>query len=186
MLPYWFGVFASRAAPCLRLAVLPANGAEDQLRALPEGEAAAVAAAAGADAAAVPSFQNLRSAAAAHMRAHAADFRDFVLEGDVAQGGDGASGDDVFEAYCVEVESTAAWGGHVEIQALSRALKAHVQVFSVGMGVLEVGEEHKGQGPTLRVCYLRHAYGLGEHYNSVGPRTEDAGGSDAEDGEEGS
>lgn len=24
-----------------------------------------------------------------------------------------------------------------------------------------------GSGPTLRVCYLRHAYGLGEHYNSV-------------------
>ena len=23
-------------------------------------------------------------------------------------------------------------------------------------------------GEPLRVCYLRHAYGMGEHYNSIG------------------
>lgn len=26
-----------------------------------------------------------------------------------------------------------------------------------------------GTGRTLRLCYLRHAYGLGEHYESVVP-----------------
>ena len=26
-----------------------------------------------------------------------------------------------------------------------------------------------GKGDTLHLCYLRHAFGLGEHYNSVQP-----------------
>ena len=48
-----------------------------------------------------------------------------------------------------------------------------------------------GSGRTLRVCYLRHAYGLGEHYESVVPglvapedEDDDDGEADA-DGEEG-
>lgn len=44
-------------------------------------------------------------------------------------------------------------------------------------------------GPPLRVCYQRHAYGLGEHYNSVVPGeaedTEEEAEAEAEDGDEG-
>jgi OTU domain-containing protein 6 len=40
-----------------------------------------------------------------------------------------------------------------------------------------------GAGPTLRVCFLRHAYGLGAHYNSVGPAGADAGAEQAQEGE---
>ncbi len=36
------------------------------------------------------------------------------------------------------------------------------------MDGLALGEEFADNG-TLQVCYLRHAYGLGEHYNSVKP-----------------
>jgi OTU domain-containing protein 6 len=118
------------------------------------------------------------------MRAHADHFRDFVLAMDTADGAV-AEGEDVFEAYCAEVEGSAAWGGQVEIQALSAALRAHVQVFAVGMPALEVGEEFEGEGggPTLRVCYLRHAYGLGEHYNSVVGAAPRGGGGGGEAGE---
>lgn len=49
------------------------------------------------------------------------------------------------------------------------------------MPTLELGEEYKGQGPTLRVCYLRHAYGLGEHYNSVVPDSGEEEGGDEEE-----
>ncbi len=35
------------------------------------------------------------------------------------------------------------------------------------------GEEKGGEDGALRVCYLRHAYGLGEHYNSVIPAEEE-------------
>lgn len=46
----------------------------------------------------------------------------------------------------------------------------HIVVYAAGMPPLELGAEHAAAGrPTLRLCYLRHAYGLGEHYNSVGP-----------------
>ena len=110
----------------------------------------------------------LRQTTARHMRANAEHFKHFVIEADTADGSV-ADGDDAFEAYCTEVESTAAWGGQVEIQALAQALKAHVRVYSVGMPVLDAGDEFKGVGPTLTLCYLRHAYGLGEHYNSVVP-----------------
>jgi OTU domain-containing protein 6 len=37
------------------------------------------------------------------------------------------------------------------------------------MAVQTVGEEHEGRGPPLQVCYLQHAFGLGQHYNSLKP-----------------
>lgn len=140
---------------------------EDQMLGLADGGSAALAAAGCEDSL---SFLALRTIAADHMRANADHFRHFIGEGDAAVviEGEGDAAETAYEAYCNEVETTAAWGGHVEIEALSRALKTHIQVFSVGLPVLEMGEEFKGDGrPTLQLCYLRHAYGLGEHYNSV-------------------
>ncbi|PRW59631.1 OTU domain-containing 6B-like [Chlorella sorokiniana] len=138
---------------------------EDQLQRLPEGVAPPPADA-GEDEEDELNFLLLRQRAAAYMRAHADHFKPFVLEEDLAAS---AGGDDAFEAYCSELEGTAAWGGQVELQALAQALQSHIQVFSVGLPVLELGEEFKGTGRTLRLCYLRHAYGLGEHYESVVP-----------------
>ena len=49
-----------------------------------------------------------------------------------------------FEAYCREVEETAAWGGQIELQALAQALERHILVHCVGLPVLELGTEYKG------------------------------------------
>lgn len=153
---------------------------------LSDGGATALAAAGSED---TLSFLTLRRVAAEHMRANADHFRHFIGEEDAAAAAtdEGSDADTTYETYCNEVESTAAWGGQVEIEALSRALKTHIQVFSVGLPVLEMGEEFKGDGrPTLQLCYLRHAYGLGEHYNSVMPRKKRVtfeGESDEEDSE---
>ena len=68
-----------------------------------------------------------------------------------------------YKAYCDEVERTAAWGGHVELQALSQALGLHVRVHSADGPCVDVGEAH---ADTVDVCYLRHSCALGEHYNS--------------------
>jgi OTU domain-containing protein 6 len=68
-----------------------------------------------------------------------------------------------YRAYCDEVERTAAWGGHVELQALSHALGLHVRVHSADGPCVEVGPEH---ADTVNVCYLKHSCALGEHYNS--------------------
>ena len=48
-------------------------------------------------------------------------------------------------------------------------LQGHMGIQSTGSGILGYNCAHAGSGRTLRVCYLRHAYGLGEHYNSVRP-----------------
>lgn len=105
----------------------------------------------------------LRAAAAAFMRRHAADFQPFIVDGDAA-----ASESDPFEAYCRSVESvtTAVWGGQLELRALAAALGRSITVYSAGLPTVRMGEE--GPAPALRVAYLRHAYGLGEHYNSLG------------------
>lgn len=130
----------------------------------------------------------LRAMAADYMRQHRDDFAPFIEEND-----EGATVD--FEDYCVEIESTAAWGGQLELGALARALQKHIKVYAVGMPVVEVchraagccactlltnglgpwhfsclqmGDQFARDGvPPIQLSYHRHAYGLGEHYNSL-------------------
>jgi hypothetical protein len=74
-----------------------------------------------------------------------------------------------FEKYCFTLETTAAWGGHLELTALAAALQRQIKVHAVGMPTVTIGDEYAGEGkaPALELCYLRHAFGLGEHYNST-------------------
>eukprot|EP00798_Chlamydomonas_sp_ICE-L_P026151 gene26150-11875_t len=88
------------------------------------------------------SFLDLRSMAAARIRGNMDEFIPFVY--DDAEPGEPA---EQLEAYCEKLESTAVWGGQLELQALSQSLKREIKVFTV--------------------CYMRHAFGLGEHYNSL-------------------
>ena len=111
-------------------------------------------------------FQSLRSICAKSLRERRSEFEAFVAEADVSKRMDDC---DPFEAYCQEVENTAAWGGHVEVQALSKALKLHIRIFRTGSSVVSVGELYAGDNTTLNICYLQHAFGLGEHYNSTRP-----------------
>ncbi|CAL5229542.1 g12889 [Coccomyxa viridis] len=106
----------------------------------------------------------IRAKAAAYMRAHPDQFIPFMAEAtdDSAEGSEAR-----FEEYCKEVEKSAAWGGQLELEALSRAYERHITVYSVGMPPVEMGKEFGDDQDGLRLCYLRHAYGLGEHYNSV-------------------
>ena len=73
------------------------------------------------------------------------------------------------------MEETACWGGQIEIQALSDALRTPVEVYAAGQPVLTMGEAYGGgvsgvEGlQPLRVSYHRKYYTLGEHYNSVVP-----------------
>jgi OTU domain-containing protein 6 len=112
-------------------------------------------------------FQSLRSICAKSLRERRTEFEAFVVEADVSNSS--ADDADSFEAYCREIENTAAWGGHVEIQALSKALKIHIRIFRTGSSVISVGEQYAGENTTLNICYLQHAFGLGEHYNSTRP-----------------
>lgn len=101
------------------------------------------------------SFEALRKLAAAEMRSHADVYLPFF--GDSSEGS--------FLEHCDKVESTAEWGGELEIQALSRQLQRTIIIYSVDLGENFVGEMF--DGAPLRLCFMRHAYQLGAHYNSV-------------------
>ncbi|KAG2325359.1 hypothetical protein Bca52824_008087 [Brassica carinata] len=110
-------------------------------------------------------YQKLREMAAAYMREHKTDFIPFFLSETESES---ESAEERFEKYCSEVESTAAWGGQLELGALTHCLRKHIMVFSGSFPDVEMGKEYKsGNGSSLMLSYHRHAFGLGEHYNSV-------------------
>ena len=43
------------------------------------------------------------------------------------------------------MEKSAAWGGQLELEALSRAYERHITVYSVGMPPVEMGKEFGGK-----------------------------------------
>ena len=77
--------------------------------------------------------------------------------------------DSVWSTYLSDVESTAAWGGQLELQALATGLRVPIEVFTANAPSVTMGESFVGEngGAALRVCHHRHAFGLGEHYNSA-------------------
>ncbi|TNN85699.1 OTU domain-containing protein 6B [Liparis tanakae] len=105
--------------------------------------------------------KDLRSSSAEHMRGHADDFLPFLTNTNT---GDMYTTDE-FEKYCSDVEHTAAWGGQLELQALTQVLHLPIEVIQADSATIKIGEEFESQPITL--VYMRHAYGLGEHYNSV-------------------
>uniref|UniRef100_A0A8C2CJZ3 ubiquitinyl hydrolase 1 n=1 Tax=Cyprinus carpio TaxID=7962 RepID=A0A8C2CJZ3_CYPCA len=109
------------------------------------------------------SLTELRAQTAQYMRSHADDFLPFLT--------DPSSGDmytaDEFEKYCSDVADTAAWGGQLELKALSQVLQLPIEVIQAESPSIIIGEENVKLPITL--VYMRHAYGLGEHYNSVEP-----------------
>ncbi|EFJ40158.1 hypothetical protein VOLCADRAFT_69916, partial [Volvox carteri f. nagariensis] len=112
---------------------------------------------------AVPDYLALRRLAASHIRAHAEDFLPFIYDEDSP-----GSGEEQLEGYCRELEETAVWGGQLELGALAQALRKQIKVYAAGLPPVTLGDEHAEEG-VLQLCYLRHAFGLGEHYNSVVP-----------------
>ncbi|XP_024397303.1 OVARIAN TUMOR DOMAIN-containing deubiquitinating enzyme 5 [Physcomitrium patens] len=114
------------------------------------------------------SYQQLRELAASFMRSHPEDFLPFI-GGDLEREIEGNDPQSKFETYCREVEATASWGGQLELGALAQALKKHIVVYSANGPDVEMGTEYTNADLKLRISYHRHAFGLGEHYNSVVP-----------------
>lgn len=72
-----------------------------------------------------------------------------------------------FEKYCDQVEKTKCWGGDLEIKALSYALSLPVKVFQAFGSHVEISLENYKNSEPLMLSYHRHAFQLGEHYNSL-------------------
>ncbi|ORX73561.1 OTU-domain-containing protein [Linderina pennispora] len=107
-------------------------------------------------------YADMREKAAQYMRSHRDDFLPFMARDD----GDMFSEMD-FEEYCDKIEKTAEWGGQQEITALAHALEVPVHVYQMGAPVLKIGDELYQPKSPVTLSYHRHAYGLGEHYNSL-------------------
>ncbi|XP_045143543.1 deubiquitinase OTUD6B isoform X3 [Echinops telfairi] len=103
----------------------------------------------------------LRRQTAEYMQSHVEDFLPFLTNPNT---GDIYTLED-FGKYCDDVVNTAAWGGQLELRALSHILQTPIEVIQADSPPIIVGEEYK-KNP-LMLVYMRHAYGLGEHYNSV-------------------
>lgn len=108
-------------------------------------------------------LKELRARTAQYMRSHADDFLPFLTDPNT---GDMYNADE-FEKYCNDVADTAAWGGQLELKALSQVLQLPIEVIQAESLSIIIGEEY--DRPPITLIYMRHAYGLGEHYNSVEP-----------------
>lgn len=66
------------------------------------------------------------------------------------------------------VQNSADWGGHVELRALSLALKRPIIVYSAQtVEPLQIHVDEYGDKEPIRLSYHLHYYSLGEHYNCV-------------------
>lgn len=119
-------------------------------------------------------FQELRKMVADYMRKNVSEFLPFYLSENM-ENGESDDATERFESYCKEVESTAAWGGQLELGALTHCLKQHIMILSGSFPDVEMGKEYKSGNATglsnssIMLSYHRHAFGLGEHYNSIVP-----------------
>ncbi|XP_033758487.1 deubiquitinase OTUD6B-like [Pecten maximus] len=109
------------------------------------------------------SNEALRDQVSKYMKEYRDEFLPFLTK----DNGDMFTEDD-FEKYCHDTAHTTAWGGQLEVRALSQTLKQPIRVVQSEGPPVVVGEEFGNDDqPCIVLCYLRHAFGLGEHYNSV-------------------
>jgi OTU domain-containing protein 6 len=106
-------------------------------------------------------YKEIRKIAANYLAAHPDDFLPFMTN----DSGDLMSPSD-YKIYCDKVENSATWGGEIELRAISESLSRQIHIIQMGSEILKIGENFPDSSPIM-LSYHRHAYGLGEHYNSL-------------------
>jgi len=107
------------------------------------------------------SVSSLREDVAQHLRQNKEEFSPFLFN---TESGNLFS-DAEYEDYCIKMATTSTWGGQIELKALASILKKQIEVLQATGPSVIVGEEFSGSKVIL--TYHRHAYELGEHYNST-------------------
>lgn len=112
------------------------------------------------------SYADIRRTAADYMLEHGDFYVNFIDE-DEDEGGREHDG---IDGYCERVRSSSLWGGHLELDALAKALKRPIHVIQAEGDRLQFGQETavEDDRPIL-LCFQRYAYTLGEHYDSLVP-----------------
>ena len=75
--------------------------------------------------------------------------------------------DSQFEEYCLNMADTNAWGGQIELRAISEIMGRRIEVLQAEGSPVIIGDNVKNEHPTIILTYHRHYLGLGEHYNST-------------------
>lgn len=78
-----------------------------------------------------------------------------------------------FEKYCADLRNTAAWGGQIEITALSQILQVPIEVIQA-TGPSTIQGDDKFNGSNLIITYHRNMFSLGEHYNGTKPKNKNS------------
>ena len=74
-----------------------------------------------------------------------------------------------FVEYCSNMAETNAWGGQVELRAISDILHRKIEVLQSEGPPIIIGENESSDQLPIMLTYHRHYLGLGEHYNSIKP-----------------
>ncbi|KAI9064361.1 cysteine proteinase [Trametes sanguinea] len=125
-------------------------------------------------------YATCRKAAADYIHSHPDDFLPF-LPSDLGEDSAGATepglmNREQFDRYCTTMRDTAVWGGEPEVVALSRAFNVPIHVVQGGKPPVVVHDPAgqpgaSGDRKPVYISYHRRLYGLGEHYNSLRPKT---------------
>ncbi|XP_065203245.1 deubiquitinase OTUD6B [Planococcus citri] len=111
-----------------------------------------------------PTLLELRSSTASFLRENRVDFLPYLSHPDTGN----MLTESQYSEYCDQVADTTAWGGEIELRALSHVLKRPIEVIQAKGPAVVVGNEYESNGSSaVTLTYHRHMYGLGEHYNSV-------------------
>lgn len=112
-------------------------------------------------------YKQLRERAAAHMRRCSGNFSPFFSVDSLPAGLDVKPTN--FAEYVDALESTAMWGGEMELRALSNEFARPIEVFKADSATLQMCGDKFSHAKPIRISFHRHYYTLGEHYNSVVP-----------------
>lgn len=123
-------------------------------------------------------YVTVRAAASNFIYTHPDDFIPFLPS---AFGEDGVGATSAgfmtpqqFEQYCMTIKDTGTWGGEPEILALSRVYNVPIHVVQGGVPRIVEHNPDPSLRPfskVIRISFHRRMYGLGEHYNSLRPKT---------------
>jgi len=127
------------------------------------------------------SYAATRATAAHYIMQHRDDFLPFLpsVDGEDGAGAtesEGMMSQREFQMYCASIRDTAAWGGEPEIMALSRAYNVPIHVVQAGKPPVVIHEPppNMSDGLDIKIVFIsyhRRMYGLGEHYNSLRPKS---------------
>lgn len=104
-------------------------------------------------------IQQLREMAGSYIEEHPDDFIPFLVEKSDDQQ------DLNLPDYCHQLVTTTIWGSDLEIMAYLKIFECPIEIVTMDTANLVFNES--AHNPKLYLAFYRHAYGLGEHYNSL-------------------